>query len=136
MSTYYDKNGTAPTSAYIGELYSMPVLKVNLTEEGANKLAEMFEENDRFYTWPSQVVMTGVSPIEAEIAISAWKIIQEKKVDIFFDILKRDSYEDYCDYFNCLSSEGDPDVCVYKQLLTREEFELLSNSIQNSYIMV
>ncbi len=136
MSTYYDKSGTAPTSAYIGELYSTPVLKVNLTEEGANKLAEMLEEDDRFYTWPSQVVIAGVSPIEAETAISAWKIIQEKKVDIFFDILKRDSYEEYCDYFNRLFSEGDPDFCVYKQLLTEEEFELLSNSISNPYITI
>lgn len=136
MSTYYDKSGTAPTSSYIGEVVSTPIIKVNLTEEGAEKLAKMLEEDDRCYTWPSQVVMTGVSPIEAETAISAWKIIQEKKVDVFFDILKRDSYEDYCDYFNRVSSEGDPDFCVYKQLLTREEFELLSNSISNPYIMI
>ncbi len=136
MSTYYDKSGTAPTSAYIGELYSTPVLKVNLTEEGANKLAKMLEEDDLFYTRPSQVVMTGVSPIEAETAISAWKIIQEKKVDVFFDILKRDSYEDYCEYFGRLRSKGDPDICVYKQLLTREEFELLHNSISNPYITI
>lgn len=127
----------APSVSHIEELLLTPELKITLTEEGADKLMKMLEEDDRFYTWPSQVVISSeISPIEAETAISAWKIIQEKKVDIFFDILKRDSYEDYCDYFNRLCSKGDPDVCVYKQLLTREEFELLHNSISNPYVMI
>ena len=127
----------APSVSHIEELLLTPELKVTLTEEGADKLMKMLEEDNRFSIWPSQVVISSeISPIEAETAISAWKIIQEKKVDIFFDILKRNNYEDYCDYFNCLCSEGDPDVCVYKQLLTKEEFELLSNSIQNLYIMI
>ena len=135
MSTYYNKDGIAPTSAYVEELFT-PVLKVTLTEEGADKLAKMLEVDNRIYTSSKQAVTIDINPIEMEKVIAIWKIIQEKKVDILFDIFKRNNYEEYCDYFNRLYSEGDPDFCVYKQLLTEEEFELLHNSISNPYITI